>query len=327
MRVVRPAYLAWAGNQYKNEVGRLLAAEYNAKGVTKFGVKYDAGYGTLSGSPRTTDGNTMINAYICYCTWRQVGENPQKSYQRIGLCAGDDGINATPPEVVERVSRDLGLKVKLEVSRRGAAVKFLSRIFVDPWGSMGSFQDPDRTIKKLHISFAPSEVTDEEAVYNRAEGYLTLDPEAPIVSNWCRKVLQTLGPVVGERAHKVLTRCDKDVPYYKVAWPQVTDVEFAIQRYAESLGIGSEQVRAINRLIDGALDYRHLRPMLITSRNDKLVNVADGRQAPLKISRAPRKKLTQPRVYPHDSGLASPTDSSATGSRGSTARRRHRHRY
>ncbi len=87
-------------------------------------------------------------------------------------------------------------------------VTFLGRVFYGAGaGELGSIQDPLRTWRKLHLSFAPPHVSDGQALANRAVGYLTLDPGAPVVSDWCRKVLR----FVHEQGE-----IDRDSPYF--AW-------------------------------------------------------------------------------------------------------------
>jgi hypothetical protein len=306
--VERAVYLRWAVPEEKSRLGSLLAAEYRAAGVTKMGVRYNAGYGRLSGSPLTTDGNTLINAFVSYAAARLSGESKERAYKKLGMYAGDDGVSVVPEEYMCQAAKDLGLTLKCVNVQRGKALNFLARRFPDPWTCMGSVQDPARTIKKLHISFAPQDVSDSEALFNRADGYLTLDPNAPITANWCRKVIQILGPEMRSRAEAVLERCKPDRPYY-LSWPQIDDQQTAISTVADALGLeGSEVVAAMER-IDAATTLSDLHNVVHTEDQDKAIGVRCGSVEPLPLSSSssspPPRRVKRQRKRKSDSGRGS----------------------
>jgi hypothetical protein len=190
--VEKAAYQRYFGGMDGRQVGELIDKEIDAMGVTASGMVYDPSGSRLSGSPLTTDGNTIINAFADYCALRLMGLLADEAFFRLGLYCGDDGVSNALPACLERVAEELGLRLKCEVRRDGAgdhapALSFLNRHFEDPWGgSLGSVQNPLRALRKIHMSFAPGYITDQQALYDKANGYLALDPDSPLMGAICR---------------------------------------------------------------------------------------------------------------------------------------------
>ena len=90
---------------------------------------------------------------------------------------------------------------------------YLGRVFIDPLTSSDSFQDPRRFLPKLHLS-ANTQVSLEQAMYNKAIGYLVTDPLTPILSDWAQRQIELSGLTTPLR----LTMDE----YFKTtnAWPQ-----------------------------------------------------------------------------------------------------------
>jgi hypothetical protein len=196
--VERPAYLRWAHPDVREDLGELLSAEINPKASTSHGLPYSPASSRLSGSPLTTDGNTIINAFVTYAAAREAGRSHRDAILLFGIYAGDDGISPVKPAYLEKVSGHLGLKLKC-IRREGVLegkqpITFLGRVFYKPTvEGCGSIQDPMRTWRKLHYSFAQDYISDRQAIANRAAGYLALDPEAPVVGHWARAVQRITG--------------------------------------------------------------------------------------------------------------------------------------
>jgi len=186
-------YLAWSSLDERAELKKLLDAELCASAYTAAGIQYDPEFSQLSGSPTTTDKNTATNAFVMYAAARYCLKlEPNDAFNQIGAVAGDDGVSAITARALEEVARCLGLKLKCE--ERHGNLTFLGRVFYHAdSGQVGSVQDPERTWRKLHLSFAPRELSDMQALANRAEGYLTLDPVAPVTSDWCRTIKRLTG--------------------------------------------------------------------------------------------------------------------------------------
>lgn len=289
-KIERACYVLWAGLDHKSTLGSLLAAEYKAAGRTKNGVQYNAGFGRLSGSPLTTDGNTLINAFVSFAAMRDEGYSPKEAMRRLGAYAGDDGLTHVSKTRMEATAKGLGLNLKCDVIEDGP-IPYLGRIFVDPKGTDDSIQDPVRTLKKLHITFADSDVPKEVALFNRAKGYFDLDPNAPIVGDWCRKVLELLKEK-SEEAGKAWEKCWKDRPYYS-GWPSASK-EDAEPIVAKELGIDVEAVRKICDTIEAVTSLEELPEDLVpTPDQDKDIARRTGDARPLpQPARRPRRART-----------------------------------
>jgi len=160
----------------------------------------------------------MINAYIVYSALREMRFSKHEAWKRLGIYAGDDGLTpniASLKESIESVSKTLGLDVKIATHYPNEPVPFLGRILVAPLTSDDSFQDPKRTIPKLHISTNKT-IPVEQAAFNKAAGYMVTDHKTPIISHWASKVIELskLGAVKNMTADEAwkLTATN--------AWPQ-----------------------------------------------------------------------------------------------------------
>lgn len=287
--VERKVYLRWAAMDNKSYLGNLLTAEYNAKGATAKGVRYGAGFGRLSGSPLTTDGNTIINAYVSYCANREGGMSPREAYDALGAYGGDDGASPSEKRLMEMVAKDLGLSLKCE-KRSHEPVNFLGRVFINPWVSEASIQDPVRTIKKLHISFAPPDVTDAQALLNRAIGYGQLDPEAPIVGVWCETAKRVVGG--GELDPQVAEKCRMDLPYF-TGWPQATRDQ-SLPVVADRLELTIANVESIEADIRTAKTVAQLPSGLVPTPDQDKYQVAVRYGSALPLPRRTPKKSRPP---------------------------------
>jgi len=138
------------------------------KATTKHGVKYKPGFGTRSGSPITTDGNTLINAFISYSALREMGKTKDEAWSLLGLYTGDDGLNRNIPGLeaaMKMAVAALGLSIDIVSSVPDSSIKFAGRCFPRPLTSLSSHQDVKRTLVKLHIS-GNKGVSRELAAYN-----------------------------------------------------------------------------------------------------------------------------------------------------------------
>lgn len=247
VQVERAAYLRMFNNDVE-ELTRLLDNEYNAKAVTKNGVRYRPGYSRLSGSPLTTDGNTIICAYVSYCINRRSGMSIDDAYDEIGMIYGDDGVIPCPLNDYHTiVTRGLGLTLKLDIVKQGGAIKYLGRMFLDPWSSDWSCQDPSRCIPRLHLTMTTdANVPINIAANYRADGYLVTDSNTPIIGDWCRYV-KRIFPIAGEIDYsKYSAYLDLDRPFAATgSWSQAPEGEdLLMHRVCEDLGVLDCEVHA-----------------------------------------------------------------------------------
>lgn len=243
--IARAACLRWAHPDVKNEFARLLDAETRAPATTQLGLHYRPGYGRLSGSPTTSDHNTLINAFVSYATFREAGFSPTKAFSSLGVYLGDDSLDAFSPKlqsVCARVCQDLGLRAKFVVHKRGEWILYLARYFNPTTGA--SFADPMRAIGKLHISFS-GEADPVQALANRAHGYMNTDSQTPIISDWCRAVLRLTSGYVPEI----------EGVGQQMAWPQDPSV---LEGFPVVTGISANELSAFQRQCESAQDLESL---------------------------------------------------------------------
>ena len=242
-------YLRWVSREYYDELRELLFAELQAKGRTKFGVKYNPGCSRLSGSPLTTDGNTIINAFVAYCCGRMRGLVSHEAWREIGLCYGDDGVTCHPQAVVSKVAQLLGLDIKIIHHEKHDPVGLLGRLFPDPWTSNESVQDPARTIGKIHLSVTTDTVPREIAAVHRATGYLATDSLTPLLGNYCRAVRRVLSHVEPDARYAEQLRRDDRYVSVGGSWPQLSTAVTA-KVVAERLGLSVSELNALCDKLD-----------------------------------------------------------------------------
>jgi len=247
--VKRPIYLAAVALGHRREVQELLDREMNTKGVTSTGDQYDPGTGTLSGSPTTTDGNTLYTGFIDYCALRTGGYSASEAFSLLGQHAGDDATSVANEDNWLKVTKDLGMKYTCitHTTETDTPVGFLGRKF--PYlfvGGDGSLQDPARQINKLHYTFAPKSIDVQQALVNKAIGLATLDPNNPLISAWATAV---------ERIHGNQVTGEHDMPYwFRVSdgsWPQLTVEEYWVQ-FVALTGISEGELLRLILALDEA---------------------------------------------------------------------------
>jgi hypothetical protein len=226
--VERATYLRHYPVQYHEEIECIFKRELDAVGFTKHGVKYETDGSRLSGSAFTTDGNSIINAFMIYAGLRLQGYTADEAYQLIGLIYGDDSLSCVESRFIKTVCSDIGMEIKVKVIQRHEDCSFLGRIFIDPWTSLTSFQDLQRTLGKLHTTIAPAMLVPlDMAAYAKVTGYLAADQLTPVLSKWCR-LMQLLFEPADDQVITCEQRLalDKDLPFVarcNRSWPQDVD--------------------------------------------------------------------------------------------------------
>jgi hypothetical protein len=158
---------------------------------TGCGVSYDPDGSRLSGAADTSIMNSLDNAYVAYCAFRQMGYTPEHAYASLGIYGGDDGLTPdVDPDAAERVAKDLGLKLKATTVPAVKRVTFLGRIYTNPKGHPGHMADLPRQLPKLHMVASRDPAVIAHAVYNKATGHLVTDSSTPILSHWANMMLR-----------------------------------------------------------------------------------------------------------------------------------------
>jgi hypothetical protein len=270
--VERRVYLRWVRNEDKSNLNRLLMAEVGAKGMTKHGVRYRPKGARLSGSPLTTDANSLINAFASYCGFREAGWCLKRAYFGIGPKYGDDSIE-NPLCAIERAATDLGLKIKCEYFVKGQPVPYLGRVFLDPWISKRSIQDPMRTMKKIHLVHKGT--SDLKTLRcNRVAGYLVTDENTPVIGHYCRMVKRVEAV---EDLHTPGLNKELDYRVRQGQWPVDHELQnVAMSVVADSLGVTVSDVVRMCSYLDSVLTYEEVPVMIHNDRLVKFDAIIDG---------------------------------------------------
>ena len=265
--VQRHFYLGAVHVDYRDELRQALDADISKAARTATGTKYSAGDGRKSGSPLTTDGNTLITAYIDYAAHRESGCDHEEAWGALAAYAGDDILSIADADQLARTSKLLGMQHDTITHDATSAVGFLGRKFPGLLvGDARSLQDPLRTYNKLHISFAPIHVPMPQRMADRAYGYAVLDPGHPVLINWCSaimRVARTLDPSVEGKVSPA------DAPYYLWSnygpdfntWPQYDDETEAYQALSHITGLTLEVLHAAAAALDSIQTMEQLNAM------------------------------------------------------------------
>jgi hypothetical protein len=227
-RVMNAVYHRFFGPEYAKELSSYTRMLVDCPARSKtFGFRYDAGVGVKSGSPTTCDLNTVLNAFMQYCAVRLTyTEIPiDQAFRMIGLAFGDDSLfEQTYAKKFARVAVDLGMELKLEKYDPSLGVTFLARVYVDPYTTTTTMQDPLRTLRKLHMTARDPNIPIADAAVDRVTGYLVTDKYTPLISEYCEMIKRiyshSCSTVEVREARKSST---KEKPYWLTqggAWPQ-----------------------------------------------------------------------------------------------------------
>jgi len=194
-RVVRQNYVTAMQYDHKSTLYTKFNEMHFAKGRTRTGVEFDPGYGTKSGCPFTTDGNTMINAFINFTSLRRLGLEPDDAWASLGLYCGDDGLIVNRLGLYDSiliVCQDLGLNIECLLIGEKEPVPYCGRYFVREDLTCFSFSDPIRTLGKLHLT-SNKLVTPTQALVNKASGYAATDLRTPVIGSFVQRVFDLHG--------------------------------------------------------------------------------------------------------------------------------------
>nr|QXV86521.1 RNA-dependent RNA polymerase [Nodaviridae sp.] len=269
--IVLSTYMRWIDPNQATMYKACFDQVFQQTARTTSGLRYQSGFGTRSGSPITTDGNTIINAFIVYASLRNIGYTADNAWLNLGLYAGDDGLSPMLSGLQQSlidVSKHLGLVVKIDSHLPNDPVPFLGRIIPRPLSHYDSYQDPIRTIPKLHLSFN-KQVPIEQAGFNKAIGYITTDLLTPIISDWAIKVIDL------SNIKSVKHQLDEEMwkLHESNAWPQ-EDGELIRTDFCRLLNISSVELDECVAAIHNVVGSFPLQMPIITLNECK--NKLDG---------------------------------------------------
>lgn len=239
------AYVAMFGVDAK--LDDLLKADRNLRANTPNNVEYETGWARLSGSQTTTVGNTIVNAFVAYCTYRNAGESHVNAMKLIGPKYGDDGIDADVPGF-KQTGEDLGLKIKELTRSTDFYVTFCGRFYLAPKTSTSSIFN----VKKGLMSLPVVHKNEPTAPLAKIMGYIAVDPETPLLVDYARALVRVYKYDINNR--KVLKHMnnDRDIVY-----------KYNMGPYPYSRGEDQTALRVIAEQFD-------VDPCTITSMCDRL---------------------------------------------------------
>nr|ADK97710.1 unknown [Tetnovirus 2] len=246
-KVVRPMAQRWVHPDFYQDFIGSIDAEQDAIGYTQHGLQYPIASTRVTGSPTTSDHNTIINAFASYCVLRKLGQNRKTAFANLGMYYGDDSIDYFPVDKIaihDEVMKELGLKAKTEVVYPDRPTPFLGRYFVEG----GSFCDPDRNLAKLHLS--ASSLPRDVAAMNKAMGYWSSDSKTPIIGEWAKCLIRLAA------SHGVkfdATRMQSDEYWrYNQNWPQTVDL---VKHFTQVSQFTLENIRDFENTFRHATDF------------------------------------------------------------------------
>jgi len=295
VHVVKRIYMRYFHLAHSVELQREFALVFKKRATTNCGFRYDAGWGTRSGSPITTDANTIINAFVCYAAARQNNISIRVAWDNLGLYYGDDGVHRNllglQPSLID-VARKLGLTIEIGAIRRGQPVAFLGRVFVDPLTTYDSFQDPRRFMPKLHYT-TNLDIDEKQALYNKAIGYIVTDANTPILGVWARRMAELSGLTIPYRLSRdELYRIDQ-------AWPQ-DDPDAIAEAFAQVMDWTLSELK-IKDLEISAAKHPYDYPVVWDNVRQTKIDVVFGGS----LIRAPRQCESQ-EIWIHQAKLKMP---------------------
>jgi hypothetical protein len=173
-------------------VVKYLDSEITSTVATPNGNRYRPGNSRLSGSPLTTDGNTIMLAFVSYLAHRLVGLSPPDAYASIGPKYGDDSIDSGGFDMHNAAAKILGLSFKNETVE--GYVGFLGRkVYFTQNDALYSVPDFPRVLRKLHLVTARDNTLNRAS--NKVAGLLSSDPNTGFYSCFLRKIATFLPPV------------------------------------------------------------------------------------------------------------------------------------
>jgi hypothetical protein len=263
--------MSWLAETYRAEFKGYFDQVFKKNAVTSEGELYNAGTGTRSGSPLTTY-NTIKNAFNSYCALRNMGYKPREAYKKLGLYAGDDGDTANYEgkfgDALSKVASDLGQKCEPIIIPDHEPFPFCGRYFVDPLLSDDTFQDPLRTMGKIHLS-GNKGVKREQAVANKAHGYLSTDAKTPLIGTYCKRSLELVGNLKFKNGtHEEKYKCSN-------SWPQ-TERSDIMTAMAKVIGYDEAEIESMDKQLSEVNGLDQFPVILNTMVNHKIEAVVDG---------------------------------------------------
>lgn len=179
-------------SEYVDDWNTVHSAQFaNRKPKTKFGTPYNLGFSRRSGEGGTSMFNSLINAFVMYCSFRIEEKSIVEAFSAIGIVGGDDGLlTGVKPETLVQVGKSLRLPIKVIVKTKNEPISFLGQ--VRPVRDMNLYiLDIARWAIKVPYADVRG-VPWYELAYRKVEPTLRTYPNVPIVSEYCKAVMRLI---------------------------------------------------------------------------------------------------------------------------------------
>ncbi|QKI28965.1 hypothetical protein [Forsythia suspensa noda-like virus] len=187
--------------QYHAAMYELMRKQTGLTAVTTFGVRHQTGNARLSGSPETSNFNTLLTAFIAYYTWRRTKKEngayytPVEAWNKLGIYGGDDGLSEDMnAKIATESAKRMGQVLDLQTVKRGEiGVSFLARRFgPDVWfGDNNSCCDIKRQLAKFHLTVnLPSKLPPWKKLQEKSFAFSLSDSNTPILGEFVVKALE-----------------------------------------------------------------------------------------------------------------------------------------
>ncbi len=181
----------------------IMDTQLEQKARTRHGVKYQTGQSRLSGSPETAAFNTLVNAFMVFSAFCEMGYTMEEAIQlldEMAILGGDDSLVADVDcAAYVKACKDVGHLLEPEEIPQGEfGVNFLARFYSDQvwYGCADSMCDLTRQLSKLHMTVSmPASVTAEQKLKEKATSYVLTDANTPVIGEYCSTALETLANV------------------------------------------------------------------------------------------------------------------------------------
>lgn len=188
-----------------------------------------------------------------------------------------------------------GMLCEAEEIHKGNPIKFLGRIYIDPWTTNQSICDVKRQLRKLHLTASPAVVPDYVVLYRKALGYRVTDAATPIMTPWCDAVLRLTKPLNPEKHSSFKMTASDSVYWSKFTNPFVapTDTQNTYGLVAQQLGLTVAEVLGIEDRLNKAmtLDDIKFTGMFHTALDQTITVVHAG-----EVKQCPKKLDTQSKI-------------------------------
>lgn len=183
---------SWVDPRHRSRFDAVVDDQFSALCRLPDGTKYFPLGSMLSGAWCTTDGNTLLNAFVTYHALSILGVPRRSRRHLMGVAFGDDGLvrQLVSPfgdrlsDALIESARQLGLRMEV-IIRPGGAAGYLSRYYeFSESGILSSCPDLARLLPKFQFSVSPE--PDEILRFSKKFSSLLLlcGDTTPVISNY-----------------------------------------------------------------------------------------------------------------------------------------------